>query len=337
MLAFVVAALLGSSDPQSLPPTDRWTEPPQQTAANAPAVRLEDIEVTGRPLDTLIRDFVNEVAAPNPDRGLARWQGEVCIGVANLRAETAQYLVDRVSTVAEDLGLRPGAPGCRPDVMIVASDDPDNLAETLVRERPRAFRAGGSGMDRGGAALRAFQASDQPVRWWQVAMPVDADTGQRATRLPGECRDPCETSMDYAPVINLRAASRLSTQIVNNLFRTVVILDVNQVDQVSAQQLADYVAMITFAQIDPEADTSRYASILNVFGDPESASTLTDWDRAYLIGLYDAQRTRASVRAGRSEIASSILREHQRLTANAPADTTEDQTDAPLDPPTTRP
>ena len=88
----------------------------------------------------------------------------------------------------------------------------------------------------------------------------------------------------------------------------------------SGQQLADYVAMVTLAQNDPDADTGRYASILNVFDDPETATGLTDWDQAYLRGLYDAERSRKNLRAGRTEIADSIHRAHGELRAGEEAE-----------------
>ncbi len=311
MIAFVLAAALAAA-PAPVAPSSHINRQEPTVATDTP-VQLEDVEVTGASLDSLIRSFVNEVAAPNRHRGLARWEDRVCVGVANLRAEPAQYIVDRVSTVAEDIGLTPGFPGCTANIMIVASDDAAGLAETLVRERRRAFRMGGSGMDRGGSALQAFVASEAPVRWWQVAVPVDSETGQVAVRIPGECTQPCNDSkpFEFAPIINVFAASRLSTQIVDNLTRTIVILDIDQIGQVSIEQLADYVAMVTLAQIDPAADTSRYASILNVFDRPETASGLTDWDRAYLTGLYGAERNRVNLRANRAEIADSIHRAHQ--------------------------
>ncbi len=315
MVALALAALLAvapASVPQQTPPQN---PPPQSQPADPAPVDLGEVEVTGRPLDSLIRSFVDEVAAPNRRRGIARWDDRICIGVANLRTEPAQYIVDRVSTVAEDLGVIPGEPGCAPNVIIIASDDPDGLARQLTEERRRAFRMGGSGMDRGGAALEAFVNADTPVRWWQVSMPANSETGERATRIPGECRDPCQSPEDYAPVISTFAASRLSTQIVDYIFRTVVILDIDQLDGVSGQQLADYVAMVTLAQIDPEADTSRYASILNVFEAPETADGLTEWDTAYLRGLYDAERTRKNLHAGTTEIADSIYQAHQQARA----------------------
>lgn len=323
MVALAFAALLAVGPMQEPQPAPAPQAVPQQTAPAEPAATdLSDVEVTGRPLDTMIRDFVGEVAEPNRRRGLARWDGYLCVGVANLRAEPAQYIVDRVSTVAEDMGLRPGEPGCAPNVIIIASDAPSALAEQLTRDRRRAFRMGGAGMDRGADALEDFIASQAPVRWWQLSMPVNAENGARAVRLPGECKNSCDmeagsgTPEDYAPTINVFAASRLGTQIVDELFRTVVILDVNQVAGVSAEQLADYVAMVTLAQIDPDADTRGYASILNLFQTPDAAPGLTEWDRAYLSGLYDAERTRKNLRAGRLEIADSIHRAHQDLRAD---------------------
>jgi hypothetical protein len=320
MIVFAVAAALIATSPadptapsmQQAGPIQQ-ASPVQQPAADEEPVELDDVEVTGTPLNSLIRNFVNEVAAPNRGRGLARWDDRICVGVANLKTEPAQYIVDRVSTVAEDIGLTPGQPGCTPNVIIIASDNPSSLAQALIEERQRAFRMGGSGMDRGGAALRAFETSQAPVRWWQVSMPTDSETGQRAVRLPGDCQGACTSVMDSAPVINVFSASRLSTQIIDTIFRTVVILDVNQVDKVSVVQLADYVAMVTLAQIDPEAETRQYASILNVFETPEAAAGLTDWDTAYLQGLYDAERTRKDERAGRTEIVSSIRQAHSNL------------------------
>ena len=308
MIAQILALALSAGTPLDSAPAQA-----SAAAAEDQAVRLEDIQVSGRRLDALIENFVGEVAAPNRGRGIARWDRSVCVGAVNLRREAAQYLVDRVSTVAQDLGLSPGAPGCTPNVLIVATADGDGFARELVEKRRRALRMGGSGMDRGGAALRDFQETSRPVRWWQVSMPVDSETGQRATRIPGECNAPCTDPIDYAPVINVFAASRLSTQIVDNIFRTIVIVDVNEINRVNSAQLADYIAMVTLAQIDPKADTSAYASILNVFNDPSSASSMTEWDKAYLGGLYDAQRTQKNLRAGTTEIEASIRRAHRQL------------------------
>lgn len=312
--AILAAALIGLGSAQNSP---------QEVDAGAqePApVHLEDIVVTGRRLEDLIGDFVGEVAEPNGYRGLARWEDRICVGVANLRNDAAQYVADRVSTVATDLGLEAGAPGCTPNLLIVAAADAGELARTLVSDRQRAFRMGGTGMDRGRNALNDFVETDRPVRWWQQAMPIDSETGQRAVRIPGECANECDRPEDFAPIVRVDSASRIRTQIVDRLFRTVVIVDVDGVEGVSISQLADYIAMVSLAQIDPDADTSAYASILNVFDDPGTADMLTSWDQAYLSGLYSAEQNRLNRRANRSEIADSILNQHQERRASETSD-----------------
>lgn len=317
MIELLLAGLIASMTPET-PPQARSAP---QTASQDPEAptRLEDIEVTGRSLESLVRDFVNDVAAPVPRRNLARWNAPVCVGMspAFLGMETAQYIVDRVSTVAADVGLRTGAPGCTPNIIVAASDAPKGTAAAMIARNRLIFRPGGAGMEMGGARLRAFRDSDQPVRWWPVSIPTDSTTGARAVRLPADCQEPCTMeSMDtlnYAPSISLMSSSRISTQIVDDLMRVVVIVDANKVNGLTAQQLADYIAMVSLAQINPDADTSRYASILNVFEEPDYAASLTDWDLAYLRGVYGAQRNQKLAGANRSEIVGSIQRAHRDL------------------------
>ena len=218
MLAFVVAALLGSSLPQSVPAAIPPTDVTQQTPGDATTVTIGDVEIIARPQGAMVREFVNEVAAPNRNRGIARWEKDVCIGVANLRGAAAQYIVDRMSTVALEIGLTPGEPGCEANVIVIASDSADRVAEELVNERLHAFILGGSGMDQGRAALNAFVRSDRPVRWWQVSMPTDSQTGAAAVRLPGECAGPCSGAADFGPKIRLPTSTRLSSPIVDSLY-----------------------------------------------------------------------------------------------------------------------
>lgn len=304
-LSLALMATVPTSDQQapaaSSPAPAAASQPAAQVDPNA-AVDLGDVTVSGRRLEDATRDFVREVAAPARGRGLARWRDGVCVGVANLQNDAAQYIADRVSTVAEDLGLKPGQPGCEPSVLIIAVTDANAFTAQFVAMRPRLFIVGGGGMDLGRSALEKFKTNDQPVRWWTVSVPVDADTGVIATRMPGE----------EAPTVST-FASRLSTQIVDDTKRVFVIVDVSKINGVSLEQLGDYLSMVVLAQVDPNADTSGYATVLNVFHDPDQTTGLTDWDRAYLEGLYDTQRTRLNQGSHRTEIASSILRAHDRI------------------------
>ncbi len=279
--------------------------PPQ--GPSSPAVDLGEIVVDGRPLEDLTQTFVREVAAPARNRGMSRWRDGLCVGVVNLQGEIAQYIADRVSTVAQDVGLKPSQPGCQPHVLIVATTDASTFTRQFVEVRPRLFRVGGAGMDRGSTAFEAFVDSEQPVRWWTVSVPVNDETGLVAVRMPGD---------ETPPMIKVQP-SRLTTQIVDDTKRSFIIVDVDKIGDVSLEQLGDYLAFVALAQVDPDADTSAYATILNVFDDPGQTGTLTDWDRAYLQGLYDTIRRRKNFGAQRTEVVDSIVRAHQALTAGS--------------------
>lgn len=317
MLAFVVAALLGASLPQSVPAAPPPADATRQQPGDGPTVTIGDVEIIARPQGDTVREFVTEVAAPNRNRGIARWEKDVCIGVANLRGAAAQYIVDRMSAVALDIGLTPGEPGCEANVIVIASDSPDRVAEELVNERLNAMIMGGSGMDQGRAALNAFVSSDRPVRWWQISMPIDSQTGAAAIRLPGECGGACTGGADFGPKVRLPTSTRLSSPIVDSLIRTVIIVDLEQARGVNVQQLADYLAMVTLAQIDPDANTRGFQSVLNVFESPASVDGLTEWDQTYLRGLYRANRTR-NIGSGLPELSDSIRRIQEREDASAP-------------------
>lgn len=309
VLALAAAMLIGSADtvisgrvPEGFPA--RYSSQTVDPSILEPT-DLDDIIVEGRRLQEMTTDFVREVGSPARGRGLARWDRHVCPGVVNLHRETAQYIVDRISTVATDLGLEAGAPGCEPNILIIAAVDSSNFTRAIVQSRPRLFSGSGSGMDLGYAALRRFQNADQPVRWWNVSAPIDSDTGQIAVRLRGL----------GPPQIRSYAATRLSTQIVDTTQRVFVIMDIDRVNQVSLAQLGDYLAMITMAQIDPDAETGGYATVLNLFDDPSQTEGLTNWDRAYLKGLYDAVRTRRNINSNRSEIVASIVNVRREMLA----------------------
>lgn len=270
-------------------------QPAQQPAAQAPT-DLEDVVVEGRRLRAVVQNFVGEISAPAGNRGPARWNGPVCIGVVNLRADVAQYIVDRTSDVARGLGLNAGEPGCNANVLIVAAADGRGTANAIVDARRRAFQPGGSGMARSAAALERFRTSDAPIRWWHVSVPVDSDTGEWATRLPGE----------PAPVISVSRASRLRTDIRDDLLKAIIVVDMDQVTGLTFTQLADYLALVSLSQVDPEADVGSFDTVLNVFTDPATAG-LTSWDMDYLHALYSAEQNTIGANARGAEIVDLML------------------------------
>ena len=282
-----------------------------QEPAGAPqaqsSARLEDVVVEGRQLEAMVRSFVTDVSQPANNRGLARWNRPICVGAVNLRSEVGQYVIDRISDVARELEVEAGEPGCRPNVLIVAAVDGAGLASALVEDRPRNFDLRHNGTDAGTRAFRNFRTGDQPVRWWQISMPIDAETGQRAVRLPGD---------EQPPRIYVFAASRLRTQIRDDMVRSIIIVDVDRLGGASLVQLADYLTLVALAQVDAEADTAPYPTILNLFADPASAPAgLTDWDRSYLTALYEHDQLRINRNSQVRAVAEAVARDRREAGA----------------------
>ncbi|MBN9481562.1 MAG: hypothetical protein J0I52_15100 [Bordetella sp.] len=263
--------------------------------------QVGDIVVQGRRIDDQVRRFIDEVAASPTGRGPARWRDRICVGVANIRGDAAQYVVDRVSQAALDIGLDPGEPGCQPNILIIGASDGAAMARGLVDARRNVFWPGGSGMNRSRAALEAFQQSDRAVRWWHISTPIDSQTGQLAVRLPGE----------EAPTVSRTGAGRLRTTIRNDLNRVIIILDLAQAEGLNFQQLADYVAMVALAQVDPDADVGDYDSVLGLFADA-GIQGLTDWDKAYLKALYAAELNQSAATHQLGELRGLMARDRKQ-------------------------
>lgn len=314
----IAALALGIALTVSNPVPDPVQDPSQNAAPPAAAapvatqeepIRLEDVIANARRLEDATEAFVGEVAAPVRRRGYARWHDGVCVGVANLSPEVGQAMIDRISDRARELGLIAGAPGCHPSIVIVATQNATPFTAEFVAMRPRLFRTGATGMDRGRAAFQRFLETDRPVRWWNVSMPVDADTGNSAVRMPGQCNATCigqGSAVEYAPNTYVRSTSRIASQYRQDLKRTFVIIDVDKLNGATLEQLSDYVAMVSLAQIDPDADTGSFDTILNLFDDPAAVDGLTGWDQAYLAGLYEADWYRINQDSQIRAIANTI-------------------------------
>ncbi|CAN5162794.1 hypothetical protein BH09PSE1_BH09PSE1_20390 [soil metagenome] len=287
-LTAILLALLMAGASQSVTPLQ-----------DPPPTAVEDVTVTGRSLPEAVNAFVDDVTEPASGYGPARWARRICVGVVNLRPEAAQVLIDRVSDVSASVGLEPGDVGCRPNILVIATDQASALADALIQAKPRVFRPNYSGAAGSPKDLEAFRTSTQPVRWWPISVPVDTNTGQVAVKLPG----------GDAPMIS--GGGRLTTNVASALQRVIVILDVTRMENITYQQLGDYLAMVSLAQIDDEADTSSFSTILNLFAAPSVDQTMTDWDRSYLASLYDSNLNQRNPGAQLGAVSSVMTRDRQ--------------------------
>jgi len=261
------------------------------------------------------RAFVDAVSFTSSTNALARWSTRICVGAVGLGADQAQALVDRISARARQVGLRPGAPGCEPNVMVIYAPDSDRLAREIVDQRRDllGYLQEDGRLTAGREAMDAFANEERAVRWWHVSStgrgslrPVDGTTyqgGGRSTAAAaagegGNVGSGGDSAADLQGVEAVRGtASRTRAEVRNNLTYALVVVDARRVANVPADAWMDYVAFVALAQIDAQASTAGYATVLNLFSSATPPAGLTAWDEAYLDGLYDARNDVANRQA----------------------------------------
>jgi hypothetical protein len=269
----------------------------------------EKVVVTARkPAET--KSYVEQITAP--PRGtdqLARWDDRICVGVSGVREEHAQFLADRVSQRAVEVGLRTGKPGCEPDVTILVTTEPQKLIGVMQTEYTSLFainneiRTGSLG----NAAFEQFKTEDRPVRWWHVSETKSAD----GARIRGEASQGLNDGVTGAPTVRSEG-SRLRSAIREDLSRAIIVVDATMVQDVSLDSLGDYIAFVALMQADPNGNTKSINTIMNLFradAGEKRALSMTDWDKDFLRALYSMPRNTASLTQAESYLAQRMERD----------------------------
>jgi hypothetical protein len=269
----------------------------------------EKVVVTARkPAET--KSYVEQITAP--PRGtdqLARWDDRICVGVSGVREEHAQFLADRVSQRAVEVGLRTGKPGCEPDVTILVTTEPQKLIGVMQTEYTSLFainneiRTGSLG----NAAFEQFKTEDRPVRWWHVSETKSAD----GARIRGEASQGLNDGVTGAPTVRSEG-SRLRSAIREDLSRAIIVVDATMVQDVSLDSLGDYIAFVALMQADPNGNTKSINTIMNLFradAGEKRALSMTDWDKDFLRALYSMPRNTASLSQAERYLAQRMERD----------------------------
>lgn len=256
------------------------------------APQPEDVIVIGRSdadREQQIRDFVRSLSDAPGDGPLARFDtAAVCPAAVGLREEHNRTISQRMRRVAQAAGITLAAPGCRPNVLVIVTRDPQAMIAALRKQHPVFFR----------------HASGRPVD-------IPKQTGSAvAWHLEGRLdRDGVPVVADrieqYDVIEATDTASRLAAASRPIFMASVVVIDLDALAGLTPVQVADYAAMRAFVRADPaRAASSRAPTILTALDAPMGtavAQTLTSWDLSYLRGYYGSQKLQAASRQ-RAEI-----------------------------------
>lgn len=250
-------------------------------AAQSSAPSTAEIVVNGRFPDQEKRNraAVSALARPVPQGGFesqfGRWEEPVCVAVGGLPQDRAQFIADRIGTIAREVKIGAQAPGCHPNVYIVATNDPATLV-TKARGSKSGLLSNISNND-----IAVMEHSRAAVRWAALT----GATGSSGERLGDDTQD---TGTPMNNTLKVWHSSRIKANTRAVLLRMVIVLDMRQALGHSYRQLAAYLAMVSLAQLRPNADAPMVNTVLAAFRPGGDApDDLSDFDHAYLKALYE--------------------------------------------------
>ena len=211
------------------------------------------------------------MAGPGLVESLARWNVPVCVATAGLTAAEADFVAKRIGQTAADANLPVGGPACGPNFAVIVTAEPEKLLKAWWAEEHRLFNR-----DRGAGGVNRFIQTDQPVRVWHNACNAPSGIPAHAFSTSEHCGSGSETG------------SRLSWSAVRAIYTAIVVVDFDQIEGLTFGQVADYIAMVGLAKIQPNPELGDVSTILGLFGTngADRKKGLTVWDQSFLNAVY---------------------------------------------------
>jgi hypothetical protein len=223
--------------------------------------------------------YVRSVSVGPRGDALARWRDPICPAVEGLPRGQAEALLERLSTIAREVGAPLGDADCHANLYVVASADPKSTLRAWVKRQPILF---GPNRD---LDVDHMIVTDRPVRVWVKVTTVGMN-GNIATDHSQALF--AMQNQSSKPVLNWTNPTHLSASTARYISGAAVVLG-PRLGQVSIDQLADYIALTTFAEVNLDADVGSEQSVLNLFRGAAAPGGLSAADQAYLSALYHVE------------------------------------------------
>lgn len=272
----------------------------QAKPASQSAAKTEEeviVEAKRIELERRVYDFVSGIT----ERGyltesLARWNKPICPLVAGIPSSQGEFILHQVSKAAKAAGARLAGRTCKPNFHVVLTYDPDELMRLWRKRAPRLFGMASP------TAVRKVMGKAKPVRVWYNAWEKCAESEQGGPVNAGGSAMDAWGFMSDCKIKD----TRLAFNAVVPIQSVVVIVDIDDIKDVKIGPLADYVAMVGLTKVDFDADPGDAPTVLRLFAASADSApqSMSDWDRAFLRGLYT---TSQASRFQRSEIARQMV------------------------------
>ena len=273
VLALAASAALAQSAPApSAPPTASTTVSPITVEVAPP-------KVIEKQTFKFVQDYA---AAPNPELNqIARWHDPVCVQAVGLPDDQAALVKARIEDVAKSVGLPKARAGCRADVQIVFTTQPQATMDVIYKRREEMLgyyhRANG----------KQLKTVTHPIQAWYITatLSTGGDPENRFNSLREVIDDPDEMGPD-----GCGNSHNFTNCVQSELKNALIVVDTKALEGKDLGLITDYLVMLTLSQPKSLDRCTSLASVIDVLAktcpgrDPPDG--LTPGDAAYLTALY---------------------------------------------------
>ena len=271
------------------------------TSANAtaavaqhPAASEESVVVEGRrpgeQQPSIIQQLRSIIEVADSEQ-LARFEQAVCPMVIGMPRDLTAVLTRLIRENVVAVGGEVAKPGCSVNAAVIFIDNPQQLVRALYKEEPSFFYTFTP------REFYYFAEQPRPVFSWHLTNTYTRDGSLMSQK------------------VRSAAATRLYTNIREDMEAGIVVIDRSQTDGKSLRQLADFATMHLLLDVKPKAGRLDKSSILSLFEKrlqgTYSPARFSRFDRAALTGFYTQQENNRTAAAQRQNIAARIRQEQR--------------------------
>ena len=287
-----VAALLAATTAASAQIDVRASS---QSSASAGNAGNDAIVVQGQ--RKAIAQALKKLIEQSESEQFARFEDELCPIVIGMPRDWTASLTRMIRENVIELGGKVGKPGCTFNAAVIFIDQPLELIQAFAKEEPGYFNMTPR-------ELEHFTAMQRPVTSWHVTDMRSRD-GVELGQMGSVGGFPTD-----ARVVRNAAASRLYTNVREDMLVGFVVVDRMATPGKSLRQLADLATMHIMLDVNQEAGGRDPGSILSLFEPrPDGMSPpprLSKFDRGALKGFYTQRENNRSARQQAENIARAI-------------------------------
>jgi hypothetical protein len=278
------------------------------------------------------RDFVQSYAATSPaiDQ-IARWHAPICISVAGLTPDQAARVAARIQEVGEGVGMHALPPGCKANIEVVFTDQPQAFMDKVANTREEIL----------GYYHRhdrdKLKAVTRPVQAWYVTQTSSGSTTRAGLAFVGLTTSvgaasgtgggPDGAFVNTSGALNSSSASgnvvddpdnhgpvgcseapQFTHCLQSELNNVLIVIDTSRIQGQKLGPLTDYLSMLALAQVRSLDGCAALPSVIDRLGrcaDKQTPDGLTPADAAYLTALY-ASNLESNKPLEQDEIASRM-------------------------------